>query len=133
MIKTSSGTVYYTQQEVNNKINEVMEDGYKITNAVYEKAVDMDWCSEYDDWAEETNKDLKFFEIPLMSKEYAITYNITRTQTARVTVTVTARNESDAEDQASDIYDEGDLADKASEHNWETQDIDIDSTEVEEA
>ena len=38
MIKTSSGTVYYTQHEVNLKINEVMEDGYKITNAIYEKA-----------------------------------------------------------------------------------------------
>jgi adenosylcobinamide amidohydrolase len=133
MIKTSSGTVYYTQQEVNNKINEVMEDGYKITNAVYEKSVDMNWCSEYDDWAEDTNQSLKFFEIPLMAKEYAITYSITRTQTARVTVTVTARGEDEAEDHASDIYDECDLADKVSEHEWDTQDIDIDSTEVEEA
>ena len=133
MIKTSSGTVYYTQQEVNNKVNEVMEDGYKITNAVYKKAVDMNWCSEYDEWAEDTNVSLKFFEIPLMSKEYAITYSITRTQTARVTVTVTARSECDAEDQASDIYDEYDLADKVNEHDWDTQDIDIDSPEVEEA
>jgi hypothetical protein len=125
--------LYYTQQEVNNKVNEVMEDGYKITNAIHEKAVDMNWCSEYDDWAESTNEDLKFFEIPLMSKEYAITYTITRNQTARVTVTVTARDEDAAEDQANDIYDTSDLADKVSEYDWDTQDIEIDSTEVEEA
>jgi phosphosulfolactate synthase (CoM biosynthesis protein A) len=100
MIKTSSGTQYYTQQEVTNQINEVMEDGYKITNAIYQKARDMDWCSEYDDWAEEVNKDLKFFEVPVMRSEYAVTYTIERTQRATVTVQVTARNEDDAEDQA---------------------------------
>lgn len=133
MIKTSSGTVYYTQQEVNKKVNEIMEDGYLITNSILEKAKDKDWCEEYDDWAERTNEDLKFFSIPYMRTEYAITYSITRTQTARVTVTVTARDEDSALDQANDIYDEGDLADKADESDWETQDIDIDSTEVEEA
>ena len=133
MIKTSSGTVYYTQQEVNNKINEVMEDGHKITNAIYEKAREMNWCSEYDDWAYEVNKDLKFFEVPLMRKEYAVTYCITRTQSARVTVLVTGMDTCDAEDQASDIYSEYDLAEKVSEDDWDTQDIDIDSIEAEEA
>jgi hypothetical protein len=133
MIKTSSGTVYYTQQEVNQKVNEVMEDGYRITNAVYEKAIDMDWCDEYDQWAEDTNASLKFFEIPLMRKEYAVTYNLTRTQTANVTVTVTARSEDDAEDCASDIYSESDLADKLKEHEWDTDELEINSTEVEEA
>jgi hypothetical protein len=132
MIKTSSGTVYYTQQEVNNKVNEVMEDGYKITNAIYEEACERDWCEQYDEWAENVNATLKFFEIPLSRKEYAVTYSITRTQTARVTVTVTATSEDAAEDQASDMYDEGDLADRADESDWETQDIDIDSTEIEE-
>ena len=93
MIKTSSGTVYYTQQEVNNKINEVMEDGHKITNAIYEKAIDLAWCDQYDEWAEDINKELKFFEVPLMRREYAVTYCITRTQSARVTVLVTATDE----------------------------------------
>jgi hypothetical protein len=133
MIKTSSGTVYYTQQEVNNKVNEVMEDGYKITNAIYEKANDMDWCEEYDQWAEDTNVDLKYFEIPLMRREYSVTYNLTRTQTASVTVTVTARDEDNAEDQANDIYSESDLADKLKEYEWDTDEITIDSTEVGEA
>ena len=133
MIKTSSGTMYYTQQEVTNKINEVMEDSYKITNAIYEKAKEMDWCSEYDDWANETNKDLKFFEIPLMRREYAVTYCITRTQSARVTVLVTAVDTCDAEDQANDIYSVSDLTEKVSEDDWDTQDIDIDSVEEEEA
>jgi hypothetical protein len=125
--------VYYTQQEVNNKVNEVMEDGYKITNAIHEEAIERNWCDQYDEWAENINTTLKFFEIPLMSKEYEITYSITRTQTARVTVTITAQSEDDAVDQADDIYDEGDLEDKANEDDWETQDIDIDSKEVEEA
>jgi hypothetical protein len=133
MIKTSSGTVYYTQKEMTDRTNEVMEDGYKITNAIYEKANDLDWCEEYDNWAEDTNKDLKYFEIPLMRREYSVTYTLARTQTAQVTVTVTARSDDNAEDQASDIYDVSDLVDKLDEDDWQTQDIDIDSTEVGEA
>ena len=133
MIKTSSGTVYYTQKEMTDRTNEVMEDGYKITNAIYEKANDLDWCEEYDNWAEDTNKDLKYFEIPLMRREYSVTYTLARTQTAQVTVTVTARSDDNAEDQASDIYDVSDLVDKLDEDDWETQDVNIDYTEVGEA
>lgn len=131
MIKTSSGTVYYTQQEVNNKVNEVMEDGYRITNAIHEEACERDWCSEYDEWAENINKSLKFFEIPLMTKEYDVVYTITRTQEARVTVKVTSRSEDDAEDEASEMYSTYELADKVKEYDWDTQDVTIDSTEVE--
>ena len=133
MIKTSSGTVYYTQKEMTDRTNEVMEDGYRITNAIYQKANDLDWCEEYDNWAEDTNKDLKYFEIPLMRREYSVTYTLARTQTAQVTVTVTARSDDNAEDQASDIYDVSDLVDKLDEDDWQTQDVDIDSTEVGEA
>jgi hypothetical protein len=132
MIKTSSGTVYYTQQEVTNKINEVMEDGYKITNAIYEKAKDMDWCSEYDDWAEDTNRDLKFFEIPLMRREYAVTYTIERTQRATVTVQVTARDNDDAEDQADEGYNTEELIEKIDESDWTTEHEEIIRTEAEE-
>ena len=132
MIKTSSGTVYYTQQEVNNKINEVMEDGYKITNAIYEKARDMDWCSEYDDWAEEVNKDLKFFEVPTMRREYAVTYTIERLQRATVTVQVTARNEDDAEDQADEAYNTEELVEKIDEDEWDTKHEEIIETEAQE-
>jgi len=132
MIKTSSGTQYYTQQEVTNKINEVMEDGYKITNAIYQKARDMDWCSEYDDWAEEVNKDLKFFEVPVMRSEYAVTYTIERTQRATVTVQVTARNEDDAEDQADEAYSTEELVEKIDEDDWNTEHEEIISTGAEE-
>ena len=132
MITTSSGTQYYTQQEVTNKINEVMEDGYKITNAIYDKARDMDWCSEYDDWAYETNRDLKFFEIPLMRREYAVTYTLERTQRATVTVQVTARDSDDAEDQADEAYDTSDLVDKLNESDWDTTNETIEKTEAQE-
>jgi hypothetical protein len=132
MIKTSSGTQYYTQQEVTNKINEVMEDGYKITNAIWQKAKDMDWCSEYDDWAEETNKDLKFFEIPLMRREWAVTYTIERLQRATVTVQVTARNDDDAEDQADEAYSTEELVEKIDEDDWDTKHEEIISTEAQE-
>jgi len=133
MIKTSSGTVYYTQQELNNKINEVMEDGYKITNAIYEKAREMDWCSEYDDWAYEVNKDLKFFEIPLMRREYAVTYTIERLQIATVTVQVTARDEDDAEDQAEEAYDIDELVEKIDNDNdWNTTNETIEKVEAQE-
>jgi hypothetical protein len=125
--------VYYTQKEMTDRTNEVMEDGYRITNAIYQKANDLDWCEEYDNWAEDTNKDLKYFEIPLMRREYSVTYTLARTQTAQVTVTVTARSDDNAEDQASDIYDVSDLVDKLDEDDWQTQDVDIDSTEVGEA
>lgn len=132
MIKTSSGTVYYTQQEVNNKVNEVMEDGYKITNAIYEKAKDLDWCSEYDDWAYEVNKDLKFFEVPLMRSEYAVTYTIERTQRATVTVQVTARGEDEAEDQADEAYSTEELVEKIDEDYWDTKHEEIIETEAQE-
>ena len=103
MIKSSSGTVYYTEKEMTEARNEVMDDGYKITNAIHDKARDKDWCEEYDQWAEYVNKSLKYFEIPLMRTEYVVTYTIQRVQTAEVTVEVTARDEDDAENQAEDI------------------------------
>ena len=132
MIKTSSGTVYYTQQEVTNKINEVMEDGYKITNAIYDKARDMNWCSEYDDWAEETNRSLKFFEVPTMRREYAVTYTVERLQRATVTVQVTARNNDDAEDQADEAYSTEELVEKVDEDDWDTRHEEIIETEAQE-
>jgi hypothetical protein len=132
MIKTSSGTVYYTQQEMTNRTNEVMEDGYKITNAIYDKAREMDWCSEYDDWADDVNKSLKYFEIPLMRREYAVTYTLERTQTVEVTVQVTARDEDDAENQADEAYDTDDLVNKVTDDEWRTTNETIESTEAQE-
>ena len=132
MIKTSSGTVYYTKQELNDKISEVMEDGYKITNAIIEKARDKDWCEEYDQWAEYVNKSLKYFEIPLMRTEYTVTYTIQRVQTAEVTVEVTARDEDDAENQAEDMYSVSDLVDKTNDRDWTTTDETIEETRAQE-
>jgi hypothetical protein len=132
MIKTSSGTVYYTQKEMTDKINEVMEDGYKITNAIYEKAREMDWCSEYDDWAYEVNKDLKFFEVPVMRREWAVTYTIERLQRATVTVQVTARDSDDAEDQADEAYNTEELVEKIDEDEWDTKNEEIIETEAQE-
>ena len=132
MIKTSSGTVYYTQKEMTEKINEVMEDGYRITNAIYDKAKDMNWCSEYDDWAEDVNKNLKFFEVPLMRREWAVTYTIERLQRATVTVQVTARDEDDAENQADEAYDTDDLVNKIDDDEWDTKHEEIIETEAQE-
>ena len=132
MITTSSGTKYYTEQEMTNRTNEVMEDGYKITNAIYEKAREMNWCSEYDDWAEDVNKSLKYFEVPLMRREYAVTYTLERTQTVEVTVQVTARDEDDAEDQADEAYDTDDLVNKVTDSEWRTTHETIESTEAQE-
>ena len=108
-----------------------MEDGYKITNAIHEEAIEREWCEQYDSWAENVNATLKFFEIPLSRREYEVTYSITRTQTARVTVKTTAVSEDDAEDDTNSSYEESDLADMVREHDWDTEDITIDSTEVE--
>jgi hypothetical protein len=132
MIKTSSGTLYYTQKEMTDKINEVMEDGYRITNAIYDKAKKMDWCSEYDDWAEDVNKNLKFFEVPLMRREWAVTYTIERLQRATVTVQVTARDEDDAENQADEAYDTDDLVNKIDDDEWDTKHEEIIETEAQE-
>ena len=132
MIKTSSGTVYYTQHEVNLKINEVMEDGYNITNAIYEEARERNWCSEYDDWAEDVNKSLKFFEVPIMRSEYAVTYTLHRYQEVQVTVQVTARDEDDAEDQADEAYCLSELIEKADESEWKTENEEIHKVEAQE-
>jgi hypothetical protein len=133
MIKTSSGTVYYTQQEVNNKINEVMEDGYRITNAIYEEACERDWCDMYDEWADNVNRSLKFFEIPNMRREYAVTFTIERTQKADVTVTVTATSDDDAESQAQDAYDTSDLVEKIDDSDWQTTDESIENYTAQES
>jgi hypothetical protein len=109
-----------------------MEDGYQITNAIYEKAREMDWCSEYDDWAEDVNKSLKYFEIPLMRREWAVTYTIERLQIATVTVQVTARDEDDAENQADEAYDTNDLVNKIDDDEWRTTNETIESTEAQE-
>ena len=114
------------------KINEVMEDGYKITNAIYEKAREMDWCSEYDDWADETNKNLKFFEIPLMRREYAVTYTLARYQEVEVTVQVTARDEDDAENQADEAYCLSELIEKVDDDEWITKNEEIEKVEAQE-
>jgi hypothetical protein len=133
MIKTSSGTQYYTQKEMTDRTNEVMEDGYKITNAIYEKAREMDWCSEYDDWAYEVNKNLKYFEVPLMRREWAVTYTIERMQIATVTVQVTARDSDDAEDQAEEAYDINELVEKIDNDNdWDTTNETIEKVEAQE-
>lgn len=132
MIKTSSGTVYYTEKEMTEARNEVMDDGYKITNAIIEKARDKDWCEEYDQWAEYVNKSLKYFEIPLMRTEYTVTYTIQRVQTAEVTVEVTARDEDDAENQAEDMYSVSDLVDKTNDRDWTTTDETIEETRAQE-
>ena len=132
MIKTSSGTVYYTQKEMTDKINEVMEDGYKITNAIYEKAREMDWCSEYDDWAYEVHKDLKFFEVPVMRREWAVTYTIERLQRATVTVQVTARDSDDAEDQADEAYSTEELIEKIDDDEWDVTNETIEQVEAQE-
>lgn len=132
MIKTSSGTVYYTQKEMTDKINEVMEDGYKITNAIYEKATEMDWCSEYDDWAYEVNKSLKFFEVPTMRREWVVTYTLARYQEVEVTVQVTARDEDDAENQADEAYSLSELIEKADEDEWITKNEEIEQVEAQE-
>jgi hypothetical protein len=132
MIKTSSGTVYYTQKEMTDRTNEVMEDGYKITNAIIEKATDQDWCDEYDEWAKYVNKSLKYFEIPLMRTEWTVTYTIQRVQTAEVTVEVTAKSEDHAEDEASDEYSVSDLVDKTDDNDWTTTDETIENTRAQE-
>jgi hypothetical protein len=92
----------------------------------------MDWCSEYDDWAEQTNRSLKFFEIPLMRREWAVTYTIERLQRATVTVQVTARNDDDAEDQADEAYSTEELVEKIDEDDWDTKHEEIISTEAQE-
>ena len=117
---------------MNDKVNEIIEDGYRISNAIYEEAYERDWCDEYDSWAECVNKSLKFFEIPLMRKEYSVTYTIERTQTAQVTVQVTARSEDDAEDQADNEYDTSDLVEKIDDDEWKTTDESIECTEAQE-
>ena len=132
MIKSSSGTVYYTQKEMTEAKNEMMEDGYKITNAIIEKARDQDWCEEYDEWAKYVNKSLKFFEIPLMRTQWTVTYTIQRVQTAEVTVEVTAKDEDHAEDEANDEYSVSDLVDKTDDMDWTTIDETIEKTEAQE-
>lgn len=132
MIKSSSGTVYYTQKEMTEAKNEMMEDGYRITNAIIEKARDQDWCDEYDEWAKYVNKSLKFFEIPLMRTQWTVTYTIQRVQTAKVTVEVTAKDEDHAEDEANDEYSVSDLVDKTDDMDWTTIDETIEKTEAQE-
>jgi hypothetical protein len=67
-----------------------------------------------------------------MRREYAVTYTIERTQTAQVTVQVTALNEDNAEDLADDEYHTDSLVDKIDDDEWTTTNESIENTEVQE-
>ena len=99
-----------------------------IGNALLQEAHDRDWCSVYDEFIIDLNKELSV-ELKTREKEYEVEIEITQKRTQRVTVTITANDEEHAreliEDDPSNYYEE-----KTSDYDWEVEDEDSEIIDV---
>jgi hypothetical protein len=99
-----------------------------IGNALLKEAHDRDWCSAYDEFITDLNKELSV-ELKTREKEYEVEIEVTRKQVQRVTVTITANDEDHARelinDDPSNYYE-----DKINDYDWDVEDEDSDITDV---
>jgi hypothetical protein len=99
-----------------------------IGNALLQEAHDRDWCSVYDEFIIDLNKELSV-ELKTREKEYEVEIEVTRKQVQRVTVTITANDEDHARelinDDPSNYYE-----DQINEYDWEVEDEDSEITDV---
>lgn len=133
MITTSSGTKYYTQEEMDAKenafillnkiIEEFKQDASIISTRLCEEAEERSWCSEYNDWIDSINEHLTRIQLHGIAREYNIDVVVTRTQSQTITVSITADDASDAKDEFESNYDSY-IEDNTAVNDWETIDLD---------
>jgi hypothetical protein len=99
-----------------------------IGNALILQAEDRDWCSQYDEFITDLNKELSV-ELKIREKEYQVEIEVTRKQVQRVTVTITANDEDHARelinDDPSNYYE-----DQIMEYDWDVEDEDSEIIDV---
>jgi hypothetical protein len=99
-----------------------------IGNALLEQAKDRDWCSQYDEFITDLNKELSV-ELKTREKEYEVEIEVTRKQVQKVTVTITANDEDHARelinDDPSNYYE-----DQINNYDWDVEDEDSEIVDV---
>jgi hypothetical protein len=99
-----------------------------IGNALLEQAKDRDWCSQYDEFITDLNKELSV-ELKTREKEYEVEIEVTRKQVQRVTVTITANDEDHARELINDdpfnYYE-----DQINDYDWDVEDEDSEIVDV---
>ena len=102
-----------------------------ISNALLEQAKDRDWCSQYDEFIKNLNKELSV-ELKTREREYEVEIEITQKRTQTVTVTITADSEEHAreliEDDMSAYYES-----ETNDYDWDIEDEDSDIVDITEA
>lgn len=119
-------------ERANKELSEVYSDFNLVGERLQDEAEDRDWCSAYDNFIDFLNERMTRLQFPTREREYEVTFDLSKTMTAQVTVTVTAKNEDDALDIARDSNDFFSLSDKVY-GNWDIDDYDVEDSSVTEA
>lgn len=96
------------------------KDIARIGAALTEKAAKHDWCAEYDEAIDELNEDLRY-ELPVREFEYEVEVPVTVTIQVARTLTVMARNEEEARENANELVGELDAADLARDNCYDAE------------
>lgn len=100
MLTLSSGNKYYSEKEYESVLNRnrlLLADIETISNALRDEAIQRDWCSDYNQFIDDVNDNLKVTELKSLDKDYEVEIKVTRTQSATITVSVTATSPDSAE------------------------------------
>jgi len=140
---TFTGKVYYSEEEYNEKVNELEKritdlnsildmrtktietyksEGMTIASALRQEAADRDWCELYNDFVDDLNGRLTLISLDRLTSEYEITVTVTRTQTQTFITTIEARNEDEAQECFEDDP-EHHSSYQLLDNNWDDSDI----------
>lgn len=136
MLTLSSGNKYYSEKEYESLLNRnrmLIADIETISNALRDEAVQRDWCSEYNNFVEDVNENLKVSSLKSLNRDYEVTILLRRTQEVTVTINVEDIDEQSAKDYVEYLSFEDVLAQcNEGEYNleWDNSDEDVEVTDV---
>lgn len=132
MLTLSSGNKYYTQEEYNEILHQnatLRDDIDIIKNALRDEADERDWCSDYNVFIDEINSQLQAVQLNPLEREYEVEVVLTRKQTVTTYIRIDARTELEAISIVEDMpY--TDVENNVAEHEWDTEDEDVDILEA---
>ncbi len=103
------------------------QDWDTLTGALHKEADRRGWCSEYDEFVDEIESELRIGTMPRREKDYTVTWQTTVLVTVDMARTYTATSEEAAIDMAKEDYygaspEESDVLDAVRHGNWEESD-----------
>lgn len=132
MLTLSSGNKYYTEEEYNKVLHQnatLRADIDIIKNALRDEADERDWCSDYNVFIDEVNNQLTAVQLNPLEREYEVEVVLTRKQTVTTYIRIDARTEIEAISIVEDMpY--TDVENNVAEHEWDTEDEDVDILEA---